>query len=300
MSTRVTIGICAKNSEKTIKVTIEGMIGQDFPHDLMKLVVVDDGSTDKTLSVVRNILSETDIRTLILSSGGKGLGPSRQIIVDNAEGDYLVFVDADVKAKKDFVSNHVKFMDATPSVGAAMANPIVNEKTLVATLVSMDQMPRSFRSLSYQEVIATGATIFRLKAIKHVGGFDTNIKGAGEDQDITLRIRESGWRLCRNSLNEVYHLGAPTTWKRFWDRQFWYGYGSHYRYHKYKSQMLPFEYFPLFALMIGFKNSCPIYKVTRDKKAFLLPLYFLLRGIARTLGFVRAHFDGYGHIARYR
>lgn len=292
MGVKVTVGLCIKNSEKMVKTAVESVVKQDFPHKLMKLVVVDDGSTDKTLSVMRNFVSKIDIKTVVLSSGGKGLGASRQIVVDYAEGDYIVWVDEDIVLKKDFIRKHVEFMKKNPSVGAARANQIPTRKTLVDTLESISQLPANPKS----ETIGTGGSIFRLKAIKQVGDFDINIKGAGEDQDISHRIKEAGWALSRNNSSEFYHKHPPTTWSAVWDRHFWYGYGRHFRFHKYKIQMLLWEHFPPFALVIGFKNSCRIFEVTHKKKVFFLAPFYFFRSIASSLGFIRAHLDGYGHI----
>jgi len=292
MGVKVTVGVCVRNSERMVKAALDSIVKQDFPHKLMKLVIVDDGSTDKTLSMVRNFVSKIDIKTVVFSSGGKGLGVSRQIVVDHAEGDYILWVDDDLVLKKDFIRNHVDFMEKNTNVGAARANQIPTGKTLVDTLESIGQLlvnPNPGK-------IATGGSILRLKAVKQIGGFDVDIKGAGEDQDISHRMKESGWVLRGNSSSEFYHKHPPTTWRALWDRHFWYGYGRHFLFHKYKIQMLPWENFPAFALVIGFRNSCRIYEITHKKKVFLLSFYHFFRSIASSIGFIRAHLDGYGHI----
>jgi glycosyltransferase involved in cell wall biosynthesis len=293
MSVKVTVGVCVKNSEKMVKTALHSVVKQDFPHKLMRLVVVDDGSTDETLSVVRDFTSKMDIKTVVFSSGEKGPGASRQIVVDNAEGDYIVWVDDDIILKKNFIRKHVEFMEKNPSVGAASANQIPTRKSLVDTLESIGQLLPN----PNPETIGTGGSIFRLKAIKQIGGFDINIKGAGEDQDISQRIKESGWALSRNSSSEFYHKHPPTTWRTLWDRHLWYGYGRHFRFHKYKRKNLLWEPFPHFALVIGFKNSCRIYEITHEKRTFFLAPFYFFRSIADCLGFIRAHLDGYGHIA---
>lgn len=294
MNVKVTVGVCVKNLEKEVKAALESVVKQDFPHKLMKLVVVDDGSTDKTSLVVRDFVSKIDIKTVVFSNGWKGLGASRQIVVDNAEGDYIVWVDGDCVLKEDFIRNHIEFMEKNPNVGAARTQLIPTEKTLVDTLESSGHLLVNARA--QLKTIGTGGTIFRLKAIKQVGGFDTNIRGAGEDQDISYRMKKSGWALCRNSSSELYHTGVPKTWKELWDRHFWYGYGRHFLFHKYKVQMLSWELFPPCALVIGFKTSFRIYEITRKKRVFLLAVHYFFRSIASCLGFVRAHLDGYGHI----
>lgn len=303
MNVKVTLGLCVKNSEKIVKTALDSVVKQDFPYKLMELVVIDDGSTDKTLTFVRDYVSKINIKTVILSSGGNGLGASRQIAVDNAEGDYIVWIDDDLVLEKNFIRNHVEFMEKNPSVGAARANQILTKGTLVDTLEFMtkETLVDTLESISRTQgknphIIGTGGSIFRLKAIKEIGGFDINIKGAGEDIDISQRMKKSGWTLSRNSSSEFYEKYPPTTWKALWNRHFWYGYGDHFLFHKYKAQMLPLRDFPPFAQLIGFKMSCKIYQVTCKKKVFLLALHHFFKSIASFLGFIRAHLDGYGHI----
>lgn len=295
MSVKVTVGLCVKNSEKEVRTALESVVKQDFPHELMKLVVVDEVSTDKTLSVVRNFVSKIDIKTEIFSSGGKGLGASRQIVVDNAEGDYIVWVDDDLVLKRDFVRKHVEFMEKNPSVGAARPTLTQIGKTLIDTLEAVGML----LAKPNPESIGTVGTIYRLKAMKQVGGFDINIKGAGEDIDISLRMKESGWAL-RNSSSEspeYYYKYPPTTWKVLWNRYFWYGYGEHFLFHKYETQKLRWLQLPPLALWIGFNSSRRIYQITHKKMVFLLALHYFFRSIAHCFGFLRAHLDGYGHFA---
>jgi len=300
MSVKVTVGLCVKNSEKEVGTALDSLVKQDFPHELMKLVVVDEVSTDKTLSVVKNFVSKMDIKTEIFSSGGRGLAASRQIAVDNAEGDYIVWVDDDLVLKKDFVRNHVEFMEKNPNVGAANATLTPIGKTLVDTLEAIGMLlvkpnPKS---------IGTVGAVYRLKAIKQVGGFDINIKGAGEDHDISHRMKESGWALRNrkfgSSESPEFHYGnPPTTWKALWNRYFWYGYGEHFLFHKFETARARIQrlQLPPLALWIGFNFSCRIYQITHKKMVFLLPLHYFFRSIAGCFGFLRAHLDGYGHSA---
>ena len=124
MDSKVTVGVCVKNTEELIRRALGSIVEQDFPHEAIKLIIIDDGSKDKTLSIVRDCVSEIDIETIVCSSGGKGLGFSRQIVVDNAQGDYIVWVDGDMVLTKSFIRKHVEVMEKNPSTGAACGNVI--------------------------------------------------------------------------------------------------------------------------------------------------------------------------------
>ena len=294
MKTKVTIGLCIKNAAKIVKTAFDSISIQDYPHEALKLVIVDNGSSDNTLSLAMEFAQKTDIKTFVTSSKDKGLGATRQMAVDNAEGDYIVWVDDDFVLEKDFVRNHVEFMEKNPNVGAARG--IRDQVAPHETVLRLYDNPPIFSSPSQQlKQIGAGGAIFRLKALERVGGFDIRIKGAAEDIDVSRRLQESGWTLSTNYSARLNKMCPPVTLKDLWKKALWYGYGMHFMLHKYKDTNLLKEYFPPIALLAGIKTSRLIYRITNTKKVFVLPLLHSFAKIANTIGFIRGHLDGYGH-----
>jgi glycosyltransferase involved in cell wall biosynthesis len=291
MNARVTIGLCVKNGARVVKTAFDSISIQDYPHELLKLVIVDDCSSDNTLSLAMEFAQKTDIKTFVIRSKGEGLGAARQIAVDNAEGDYLLWVDDDLVLTTDYVKNQVKFMDENPNVGAAKGMHIAHSNESLIGILGFEDSA-STKSLKQ---IGTGGAIFRLKAIKKIHGFDNRIKGAGEDLDVSRRIREAGWTLASNSSARVNQKDPPRTVKALWKSHFGYGCGNHFLYHKFKDRSLLLAYYPPIALLGGVKDSCKIYSKLNKKKVFLIPLYSFFISIAVTFGFIQAHIDGYGH-----
>jgi glycosyltransferase involved in cell wall biosynthesis len=293
MPIKVTLGLCVKNAAKVVKTAFNSISIQDYPHEFLKLVIVDD-SSDNTLSLAREFAQETDIKTFVTSSKGKGLGVARQIAVDNAEGDYIVWVDDDLVLSKDFIRNQVEFMEKNPNVGAARGISV--QVAPQATIISIAEYGALLVSLSPNpKVLGIMGAIFRLKALESVDGFDIRIKGAGEDIDVSRRLRESGWALSTNNSARVYQKYPPATPKALWKRHFSYGYGNHFLFHKYKDQWALIEYFPPFALWVELKTSYLIYRVTNMKKAFVFAILYSFSMIANYIGFIIANLDGYGH-----
>jgi len=292
----VTIGIPVRNCEKTISEALDSIINQDYPKDQMEVIVVDDGSTDKSVTLIRSKLEFSKLRSRIFSTGGKGLGISRQIIVENACGKYIVWVDGDIMIFQDFLSIQVSFMERNPRVWQARGKwEPYKAENLAEELENMTlfryESKHSGRSRISQKLVGIGGSICRKEPLKNSGGFDKTISGAGEDIDVGARMMEKGW-LMSFTTARFYHKSG-TTWKVLWRRYFWYGYGSHYIKHKYKSLIWVWTRTAPVAFFSGFLQAQRVYVMTHQKKSFLLPLQYVYKQTAWCFGFLRGHLDEY-------
>ena len=298
MKIKVTIGICVKNAERTVKEAINSVIEQTYPHELMEIIVVDNGSKDKTLSVITESTSKKDIQFTLYDAEGKGLGEVRQIVVDKACGKYILWVDGDMVLPKNYVRKQVMFLEQNPYIGIIIGK-LKGYKTqsLVAILEGIARS-RDYRFKHRKTILprmGTGGSIFRIKALKQIGGFNKNIIGAGEDSDVMIRIKRAGWTLFL-SQTEFYHKYREK-WKYAMNQQFWYGYGAHYLNHNHKG-LSPWGNSPPIAFMDGLIRSLITYKKIRQKKIFFLSFYNFIKKNAWWLGFVKSHIDNYGHKTR--
>jgi glycosyltransferase involved in cell wall biosynthesis len=292
---KVTVGMCIKNCEMTVKEAVKSILSQDFPHNLMELIIVDGYSQDRTLSIIKNSIKKTDIRTEIFCEN-EGLGYARQIVVDNANGRFIVWVDGDMILLKDFVRRQVEFMERNLKVGIGRARyGIWLESGPVAYL---ENIPFVVESLRHKKnvplgICGTEGAIYKVDAIRQVGGFDTNIKGAGEDTDLSRRILAAGW--AAQVTNATFYELCKESWKGIWNQYCWWGYGGHYTFHKTKNLEMPIKMSPLGGVLAGIFRFPFAYKLTGRKLVFLLPFHYAFKRLAFCYGFTKAHIDGYGH-----
>jgi glycosyltransferase involved in cell wall biosynthesis len=300
----VTIGVCARNCEDTIGEAVETISSQDFSHELMEVIFVDDGSEDGTLSTILDCVSRMDMQVRVHHQGWRGMGPTRNMVVDNAKGDYIVWVDADTILSRDYVRRQVGFMEKNPTVGIARGKcgnygdlRPHEDQSLVAFLefVAYAAVDIKYGGKQTQKLLGTAGSTYRLKAIKQVGGFDDRITGAGEDMDVAYRIRENGWLIYR-AIEGVFYTKQKETWKGLWSRYFWHGYGSHYVHHKQRGIGKLYDMVPLAAFLSGLLYALVAYRLTHRKKVFLLPLHFVFKITAWWMGFIKSHLNSYGHI----
>jgi len=287
----VTIGIPVKNCEKTIGTTLDSIIRQDYPHNLIEIIVVDDGCKDGTIPIVIGKLEKTKIQARIFSTSGKGLGIARQTVVDNARGKYIVWVDADATMSRDYVSKQVDFMELHPRVGKARGKwgwlktgKVVGDLHYLSYVYQVEKGTES-------KISGIGCSICRIDAIRNAGGFDINIKGAGEDVDLAIRMLARGWEF--SVIDAIFYNTPETSWKGLLKHYMWYGYGGHYLRHKHGLKSFGLIYLPPLALAISIKKTVAAFKFTREKISFFLPVFFLLGSFAWWIGFAKAHFEKY-------
>jgi len=297
MKPKVTIGVCVKNAEATIKDAIESILVQDFPHELMEVIFVDDGSKDGTLSIIESYVPKMDMQVKVFSQEWRGLGPSRNLVVEKATGKYIIWVDGDITLPKDSIRRLVEFMEKNSDVAIAGGSfGMLNQASMVAFLDNLGYVAYRFRSGKRGSLPGTGGAIYRVEAIKNIGGFDKNIKGSGEDIDVAYRAKCAGWSIVRDKA--VFYGRSKETWKELWRQHFWHGYGAHYVSHKNRGILSLLRMSPPVIFLAGILYSIVAYKVVRRKLAFLLPFHSVFKNIAWWAGFLKSHMKGYGHKCR--
>ncbi len=92
----VSILICARNEERNIVACLEGILRQDYPHDLMEIVVVNDASDDRTGSFAKELLSKSGITAKVITNPvRKGKKASMAFAISHASCNLIVTRDAD-------------------------------------------------------------------------------------------------------------------------------------------------------------------------------------------------------------
>lgn len=293
----VSLGMCVRNCENMIKDAIESVIKQDFPHNLMEIIIVDDGSDDKTLQIISEYVPRMDIEAKVIHTKWRGLGSARNFVVNKANGDYIIWVDGDEILPKDYVRRQIGFMEQNPKVGitAGVAGILPGNIILTLELIPLiidhmrmrAQKPRSL-VWKTEKLPGTGGSTFRVEALRQVKGFDECLSGVGEDQDVAKRIKDAGWSIRLNDAIFYERHGGMSTLMDLWNKYFWYGYGNRCLYRKNRNLFSLPRMSPPAGFLTGFFYSLIAYKMLKYKKVFLLPLHFAFKMTAWSLGFIKS------------
>lgn len=102
----ISIIIPAFNAQDVIETAIKSIENQKEFSDKIEIVIVDDGSIDRTREVVERLIIERDYTNIrIFSRKNRGVSSARNYGIEQAKGDYILFLDADDELKKDALSN---------------------------------------------------------------------------------------------------------------------------------------------------------------------------------------------------
>jgi len=205
----VSVIIAAYNEEKVIERTVDSILRSGYSN--MEILVVDDGSKDGTLEVLRRRFADQPLVTILTQpNGGKSAALNNGI--RHAKYEILIAVDADTLFRAGSIESLARhFVD--PKVGAVSGNARVGNKRNWITRFQSIEYIYGFnldrRALDYLNAItvvpgAVGA--WRKQLVLECGGFlhDT----LAEDTDLTLAIRRLGY-VIRYEQDAIAYTEAP-------------------------------------------------------------------------------------------
>ncbi|MBC2600545.1 glycosyltransferase family 2 protein [Puniceicoccus vermicola] len=214
---KVSIIVPAYNEEKVIAEAIRSHLRMDYSS--FEIVVVDDGSTDKTTEMAQQVADEDAagrVQVHKIPNGGKGNALNYGIRV--AKSEFLLCVDADSRLDPDSLNYAVRHMK-DPRVAAVAGNvKVLNRHKILTNLQALEyiigqNLMRRIQGLFRCVGIVPGPFgLFRRSAIEQVGLYTDDT--FAEDCDLSLRLLASGWRIV-DEINSVVRTEAPEKLKPF-------------------------------------------------------------------------------------
>jgi glycosyltransferase involved in cell wall biosynthesis len=177
----VSFVVIAYNEERNIERTLRSIMAQDGLNDY-EVVVVNDGSRDKTLSIVERLAAEfSQIRAV--NQTNQGRGAARAAGVAAAQGRYLAFIDADIVLPTDWLTRCLAFMkDYDASGGIAVPD---GDATFVYRICKLQP------KVAAQTTTITGNNGLFKRSVFQKVSYDTTNKN-GEDVALGYAMKAAG------------------------------------------------------------------------------------------------------------
>lgn len=180
------------NAETTIAEAVESVLAQTFRD--FELIVVDDGSTDRTPA----ILESYGDGIKVLRRSNSGPATARNAAVAAAGGEYLAFIDADDRWLPEMLARTTAALDADAGCVMAYSNLAMIDSTgapMGTSLIrgEMAHAPSMEEVLARMWPIMPSGALIRRSAFERCGGFREEFRQAGyEDAFLWLTLREQG------------------------------------------------------------------------------------------------------------
>ena len=192
----VTVLIPAHNEETVIVQTVTSVLLSDLTD--IHVIVVDDGSTDRTLELLHENFGSNDCVQIIHQvNRGKAAALSHALL--EAKTEIVVTIDADTEIESDAIRKLIRHF-SDPRVGAVAGNVKVGNRSRWLTrwqaleyITSQNMEKRAFDLLNCITVVPGALGAWRRQAIESAGGITADT--VAEDADLTIAIRRLGWRV---------------------------------------------------------------------------------------------------------
>jgi cellulose synthase/poly-beta-1,6-N-acetylglucosamine synthase-like glycosyltransferase/peptidoglycan/xylan/chitin deacetylase (PgdA/CDA1 family) len=220
----VAVIVPAHNEAVGIERTVRSLAGSDYPS--FEVVVVDDGSTDETASIVAG-LDVAGVRLVRQDNAGKAAALNTGIGMTDAP--VVVMVDGDTLFEAQTLSHLVAPL-ADPGVGAVSGNTKVgNRRSLLGRWQHIEYVMgfnldrRMYEVLQCMPTVPGAIGAFRREALLGVGGVPGDT--LAEDTDLTLAIGRAGWQVAYAPDARAW-TEAPATLGALWRQRYRWSFGT--------------------------------------------------------------------------
>ena len=188
----VSVIVPAFNAARWIGQTIESVLAQSFGS--FELIVVDDGSTDDTATVVQRYC---DARIRYIRQENKGLPGARNTGIRHSAGGYLAFLDADDLWHEHMLRDTVNYLDAHPEVAVVRTGWYYVDAQ--GSRMALQPAACTWTGDVLERLLADNAFIIiaalmRRACVEAIGLFDETLRTGNEDWDFWLRLAAGGNR----------------------------------------------------------------------------------------------------------
>lgn len=210
------------NEEKTVAGTVESLLALDYPKDKLSIVIIDDGSTDRTFEVMKTFEYHPQITLLQKENGGKHTALNLGISRTNTE--LVGCLDADSFVAEDALTEIVKYFDDTTVMAVTPAVKIWNPNTVLERIQKAEYnmgvfLRKMFGVMDAIQVTPGPFSLFRKKVFDELGGFKEAHNT--EDMEIALRMQSKHYRIENAHTAHVYTVAPKTILSLYKQRVRW-------------------------------------------------------------------------------
>lgn len=211
----LTVVIPTFNRAATLKKALEGYLVQRKSQEIYEVLVIDDGSTDETRSVVEEIARISHFPVRYFRQENKGPAAARNLGIREAKADIILFTDSDIIPHQDLVQRHLKLHMENPEISVAVLGYVTWPPDPAPTpfmlwygqqgaLFSYGKF-RDGQRLTFLDFYTCNLSL-KTNFLRTCGQFDEEFKSAAyEDIELGYRLSKAELRLLFSAEAVGYH-----------------------------------------------------------------------------------------------
>lgn len=218
----VTIIVPVYNEETTVTTTVFSLLKLDYPKDKLKIIIVNDGSTDGTDRIIKRFKNNRRVEIIQKRNGGKYT--ALNVGIARTESEMVGCLDADSFVPPDTLKKIVPYFENEKTMAVTPAIKIHRPDGFIRQVQSNEYnlgifMKKCFSQLDSVTVTPGPFSIFRKEVFDTLGPFKEAHNT--EDLEIALRMQKNFYRIANAHNAVVYTVGPDSLRKLYRQRVRW-------------------------------------------------------------------------------
>lgn len=219
MQKKITILIITHNGRKYISDCLSSVTDSNYPKDLIKIIVVDNGSTDSTIDFVREKYPQVKIVENRKNLGFAEANNQGHYLAQKNRSDYLVLLNQDTIVNRDWLTRLIELADSDNKIAVVQPKIMLYpQKDRINSLGNSTHFLgfsycNKYKEKDSQDVVAPvelphasgAACLIRMSVIKKADLFDDRLFMYYEDVDLGWRLNLAGYKVMLEPKAVVYH-----------------------------------------------------------------------------------------------
>lgn len=200
----VSIVIPTFNRKYVLREVLESLFNQTYPKDKFEIIICDDGSTDGTDLMVKELITSTSFKMSYLKVNSNHKGPSnaRNVGVFNSSGEIIGFIDDDCIATPTWIEDAIPYFQ-NKAIGGVQGSVLPQELEGTKPRKTF-RVKKTVRHTDDNGRYVTANLFLRREAAIRCGGFNRKFTRM-QDTDLVYRIKKLGYNIIFDKSIITYH-----------------------------------------------------------------------------------------------